>query len=340
MPIVRPSRSDVHINRPLGNVSVAYMQDATVFVADRVFPNIPVAKQSDSYFEYPRGDWNLDEMAERAPATESAGGTYGVTTSSYSAKVRAFHRDVPDQVRDNSDDPISLDAEATRFVTHKALINRERNWATTFFTGGVWTFEADGVASSPTSPGSFDPTNASNNDKLQWNDPASTPIEDVRQGKRFVLESTGFMPNKLTLGRAVFDTLLDHPDIVGRVDRGQTSGPAIATRQALAALFEVEEVLVMDAIYNQAKKGQTAVHRFIAGKHALLSYAPATAGLMTPSAGYTFSWTGYTGASGVGTRIFTFRMQHLRADRVEIEAAYDMKKVAADLGYFFDGIVA
>jgi hypothetical protein len=33
-------------------------------------------------------------------------------------------------------------------------------------------------------------------------------------------------------------------------------------------------------------------------------------------------------------------MDHLKSDRVEGEMAYDQKLVAADLGYFFNGIVA
>ena len=41
-----PTASDVHVNRPLTNISIAYTQDASTFVADKVFPNIPVAKQS------------------------------------------------------------------------------------------------------------------------------------------------------------------------------------------------------------------------------------------------------------------------------------------------------
>ncbi|RUQ78157.1 hypothetical protein ELZ22_17340, partial [Brucella abortus] len=244
MPITQPSRSDVHVNRPLTNISLAFVQDARNFVAGRVFPIVPVAKQSDAYFTYERGDFNRDEMRERAPGTESAGGTYEIGTDTYYARTRAYHRDIPEQVRANADSPLSLDREATIFVTQKGLINREVNWAARYFTAGdpgdIWTFDVDGVASGATAAASFDPTNASNNDKLHWNDASSTPIEDIRQGKRFVLEETGFEPNKLTLGRPVYDALVDHPDIVGRIDRGQTSGPARATLVTLADLFEVD----------------------------------------------------------------------------------------------------
>ena len=41
MPFIEPSRSDVHVDGPLGNISVAFLQSQDAFVADTVFPNIP-----------------------------------------------------------------------------------------------------------------------------------------------------------------------------------------------------------------------------------------------------------------------------------------------------------
>lgn len=338
--VVNPGRGDVHINQPLTNISIAFLQSADNFVAGRVFPQIPVSKQADAYFTYDRGEFNRDEMEERAPATESAGGSYEIGDDTYYARVYAFHKDIPDQVAANADSPINLDREATEYVTHKGLIRREVNWASTYFQGGVWTFEFDGVDSGATAAGSLDPTNASNNDVLRWNDASSTPIENIRLAKRFVQESTGFMPNTLTLGKPVYDALVDHPDIVGRIDRGQTVGAARANLVTLADLFEVDQVLVMQAVQNTAKKGQTANHAFIGGKNALLSYAPPSPGLMTPSAGYTFNWTGLVAGGENGMQITRFRMQNLKADRVELEMAWAQKLVAVDLGFFFDGIVA
>ncbi len=342
MPFTQPSRSDVHINGPLTNISIAFLQSADAFVASRVFPNIPVPKQSDAYFTYERGEFNRDEMEEREPGTESAGGNYDIGNDTYYAKPRAYHKDVPDQVRDNADNPISLDREATEYVTHKALIKREVTWAAAYFPavhapGDIWTFSIDGAAARTAA---LDPLTAGNNDVVFWNRPASTPIEDVRFMKRQVLKSTGFMPNAITVGRDVFDVLVDHPDIVGRLDRGQTPvGPAQANRAQLAALFEVEEVLVMDAIKNTAQKGQTASHDFIGGKNALLSYRPSSPGIMTPSAGYTFSWTGRIGSGSDGLRIKRFRLERIESDRVEIDMSYDQKLVSGDLGAYFLDIV-
>jgi hypothetical protein len=329
MPYVQPSRSDVHVDRPLTNISVAYIQSRDNFIADRVFPVVRVNKQSDKYFEYDRGAFLRDEMQLLAPGAESAGSSYTTSTSDYSCDVWALHKDVADQVRANADTPLAPDREATEFLTGKGLIRKERIFASSYFTTSIWTTDITGVSGAPGA-----------SQAQQWNEAASTPIENVRTGARTVHASTGFRPNVMVLGRAVFDALLDHPDIVGRVDRGQTAGAAMVMKQNLAALFEMEEILVMDAIYNSAAEGASASMGFIGGKHALLAYRAPSPGIMVPSAGYTFAWTGLFGAGALGTRMNRFRMDRRKADRLEIEMAFAQKKVAADLGYFFSGIVA
>jgi hypothetical protein len=328
---MQPTPGDVHVNVPLTNISIAFMQSQQNFVASRIFPNVPVDKQSDRYYTYDRGEFNRDEAKERAPSTESEGGGYTVdNTPTYFARVYAFHKDIDDQMRANADAVINPDRDATQYVTMKALIRREKIFVTNFFAGGLWSFDYDGVAAAPGA-----------NQVLQWNDANSNPIEDVRFAKTAILESTGFEPNKLVLGRKVYDKLVDHPDIIDRIKYGQTAGDAaMANRQTLAKLFEVDTIEVMNAIENTAVEGRAAVHSFIGGKKALLCYAAPTPGLMQPSAGYTFSWTGYMGAGAEGNRIRTFRMENLKSDRVEIEFAFDQKLISADLGFFWDSIVA
>jgi hypothetical protein len=328
----QPTISDVHVNVPLTNISVAYIQDAKNFIADTIFPNVPVTKQSDRYYTYDRGMFNRDEMMIRAPGGESAGGGYTVdNTPTYYAPVYAFHHDIPDQIRANTDAMVDPDRDATIFLTQKALIKREKTWVTNFFTTGKWTLtDITGVSASPGS-----------NQALQWNDPSSTPIEDIRGQKTAILQSTGFEPNTLVIGQQVYDKLIDHPDIIDRVKYGQTAGaPAQIDTSDLQNLLKIQRVLVMKAVENTAKEGQTNSHAFIGGKSALLCYSAPQAGLMIPSAGYTFSWTGFLGAASAGQRIKRFRMEHLESDRVEIQMAYTQKQIGADLGQFWTSIVA
>lgn len=330
--MTQPTKGDVHVNKPLTNISIAFLQEATSFIADQAFPNIPVSMQSDRYYTYDRGYFNRDEMEERAPNAESAGSGYSVdNTPTYYAPVYAFHHDIPDQVRANVDSVIRPDQDATNLVTHKALIKREKLWVTKYFQTGIWATNINGVASSPV-PGTS---------VLHWSDATSTPIEDVAAAQDSVLESTGMLANLLVVGRQVWTALKNHPDIIDRVKYGQTApGTAKISLTALADLFEVERILVSMAIENTAAEGATNDHSFIAGKHALLVYAPPAPGLMVPTGGYTFSWTGFLGAGAQGGRIKKFRMEPNAADRVEIEMAFDQKLVSADLGFFWNGIVA
>ena len=347
--IFQPSSGDMHIDSALTNISLAFMQDQSNFVARRAFRSVPVAQRGNLYWTYPKGAFNRNEMAKRAPGTESKGTNYQVDTARYFCDVYALHVDVADQIRDNADAAFNMDRDVTNLLTMKAYLNEELDWVDKFFgganftatPGGTWSFVADGVASSPTAEGSLDFTNASNNNVLQWNDSSSSPITLMRRAKRTMQQETGFRPNVLVMGREVYDELLDHPEIIARIDSGQTpGGPALTSQQSLAAIFELEEILVMEAIVNTAAVGAADVHTFIGGKNALLLYRPSSPGLMTPAAGYTFLWSGFSGANGGGARIKNMRLEWIESDRIEIQSAYETNKVSADLGFYFNGIVA
>lgn len=327
---MNPTPSDVHVNTLLTNLSISYQQDQANFIADRAFPLVPVEKQSDLYPEFDRADQNRNSMTKRAPGTESAGDGFRVSNSPYYCDIFALHKDIDDQTRRNADSVWNLDAAATRFLEGKSLIRREIDFAADFMTTGVWTTTLTGVSATP-----------STNQALQWSDGNSTPIEDVRAMRSAVNLLTGYKPNKLVLGELVYNQLLDHPDIIDRIKGGSNAGsPAIVQRNLLAALLELDEILVMGAIYNTAKEGQTSVNaRIGGGKSALLLYTPSTPSLMTPSAGYTFAWRGYLGGESAQA-VYRFRMDAIKSDRIEIEAAYDQKKTGADLGVFFPTIVA
>ena len=344
-----PSTGDVHIDAVLTNISLAFMQDSNNFVARRAFPEVPVSKQSDVYYTYPRGEFNRDQMEERAPGTESAGANYKLDTQSYRCKVYALHKNIDDQTRSNVDGPLQLDRETTMFLTLKAQLNQEIDWVGRYMggsglgfsaaPGGTWSFAADGVASSPTARASLDFTDGANNNVLQWSVDGSTPIENVRDAKRAMLQETGFEPNVMVMGRSVADTLKDHPDLIDRIDRGQTTGAAQMTMEGIRELFELDEILVSNAIQNTAKLGATANHSFIAGDNALLLYRPPSPGLLTPAAGYTFLWSGFIGANQGGLRIKNIRIDTHESDRIEAQVAYDHNKVAADLGLYWNDIV-
>jgi hypothetical protein len=148
---------------------------------------------------------------------------------------------------------------------------------------------------------------------------------------------TGFMPNTLVIGYDVFVKLQHHPDIV---DRYKYTSSQVITADMLARLFGVDRILVAQGVKVTNLEGETAAYSFIHGKNALLCYVNPNPGLLAPSAGYIFAWSGISGGLGTNVGISRFRMDHLKADRIEGEVAFDDKVVATDLGYFFSLAVA
>lgn len=312
-----PTPGDVHVNVPLTNISVAYLQDQSAFIADKVFPVVPVAQQSNVYYLFDKSDFQRDEAKPRAPGTESAGGGFNVTTAPYACLVEAIHKDVDDQLRANADSVLSLDRAATEWVTQKLLIRRERKFATTFFKTGVWATDI--------TPGTL------------WSDTTTggNPMGDVETGKLAIKQSSGFKANTLLITDQVLSALRNNPKV--RDQFKYTSAESINV-DMLANFFDIERVLVMGAVYESAAEGVASSMQFVGGKNALLCYSAPTPSLMTPTAGYTFAWTGFTGGTD-GWRIKRIRADLISSDRVEGEHALDMRVVANAMGYFFSAVV-
>lgn len=324
----RPTASDVHVNAALTNISIAYMQGADHFIADKVFPIVPVSKQSDRYFVYDKGDFFRSEAQLRAPGTASAGTGFGIdNTPSYFADVYAIHKDIGDQIRANSDAAINPDRDATQFITQQLMLKRDKVWAANFFTTGVWTGSSTGgdLAAGDLLNGA-------------WSSAGSTPIEDIDKQADAILKNTGYRPNCLVVGTDVHRVLKNHPDVLDRIRYTQEG---IVTEDLLASLLGVEKYLVARATENTAAQGATDSFNFVAdAQDALLTYSAPNPGLMTPSAGYLMAWNGYLGAGPQGNRIKRFRMEHLASDRVEGELAFAAELVSASLGAFFDECVS
>jgi len=322
----KPTTTDVHINTALSDISVAYKQSIDSLIAHQTFPIVPVEKQSDKLFEFDKNDWMRDEAQKRAPGTESSGNGFGITAPhTYFCEVVAHHKDLPYAVVANSDIN-GLPAQMAEFVTWKLLLQRERDWIANFFAASIWENDFTGTAADDTG------TNV-----VQFNDGAlSDPMKAIDRGRQAIGQNTGFRPNILVMGEQVFDELRRHPDVKETIKYTQLG---VGSEELLATLFRVDKVLVPGSSYATNNEGATAAYSYNFGKDMLLCYAPASPGLLTPTAGYIFEWTGFNGL-GYDVAISDIPMDHLKATRIEGEMAYDAKVIGTDLGCFYSGIIA
>lgn len=332
---MNPTMSDLHVSAALTDISVAYAQEPNVFASPTAFPTVPVTKQADKYYVYDKGDWFRSEAKPRAPGAPVAMGGWKLSTSNYFCDRYALGHPISDPERANADPAVqNLDSDATEYLTHQLMLRDEIDWVATYFTTGVW----DGASSSTDMTGQASPTSTTSNFR-QWNDVASTPIEDIRGEITAVQQKTGYKPNKLVVGPQVWTALADHPDILDRIKFTQTG---IVTTALVAALLELDEVKVAAAVQNESDEGATDSMDFIAGKAALLCYVTGSPGLKKPTAGYRFAWTSNPGASptGQGARIKSYRDEALESDVIEAEEWRDFKVIGSSLGAFFATAVA
>lgn len=330
-----PTQADLHVNTPLTNVSVAYIQSSDAYIADKVFPKVPVSHQSDLYWKYSKADWRRTDVQRRAPSTQSPGVGWNFTTDSYFAHVYAVHKDIDDQLRANADNNFNLDSDATKFITNQLLLKRDIDWAANYFRTGVWATEYTGVASGPTG-----------SQFVQWNQSASDPLSNVSSWIVSYRQLTGFKPTFMVIGANVMQALQNHPAILDRIKYTQKG---VITEDLIASFFNIPKLFVSYAtksvgpqINDAVAEDAATTYSFVAdSKSVLLGYAPSGPALMTPSAGYTFTWNGYnpTG-NGEGIRVKSFRMEEIASDRVEAEMTYDMKVVSPDMGIFLNTVVA
>ena len=334
MPLLSPS--SVHIDQPLTNLTLAYVQSQDAFIADKVFPVVGVDKQSDKYYKYDRAEMNrTGNVKALAPRTEVERIGMSVSSDSYFADVYGLGMDFDEQTLANEDAALDIRSAGAQTLTGQLLVHREKQFADTFFKADVW-----GTTTTPST---------------LWSAASgATPIKNVTDAARTIqLKSGGFRPNTMVVGRNVHDALINHADILKRIGLeagGSTANPALATRAMLARIFEVENYYVMEAVQNDRNEDlgtetdANEFNSFIGGNHAMLCYTPSAAGTMSPAAGLTFAWNNLPGVNNLGITVESFTDDALKrqqiAEMIQVKMSYDMKIVGSELGYFFEDVVA
>lgn len=319
----QPTIASQHIDTYLTNLSVGYIQAPSNFVAPAAAPHLPVDKKSDKIAVYSKADLFRDEMQLRAPGSESAGGGYRASTDSYACDVYASHIDVDDQTVAGADNPYRPVEDALQVLVQRERIKRERQFATEAFTTSIWTGGT-----------SADPTAASLS--AAWDNPASTPIEDLHEQGNSILLKTGTLPNTLIVNYLGWTALKNHPDVVDRV-KHTSSAPV--TEDLVARLLGLDRVLVSKAPRNTAQEGLSGSYSSILGNHALLVYVSPNPGMFEPGGLVTFVWRGYPGSVD-GRLVSRFYIDERKAWRVEAESAFDIKVLDATSGCFIQSVAS
>jgi len=149
------------------------------------------------------------------------------------------------------------------------------------------------------------------------------------------LDSMVMRANKMVIGRAAFTRLAMHPKIV-KASFGNAGDSGVATREFIARLFELEEIIVGESFVNTSKKGQAPALARAWGKHIALLNVD---NLADVNSGTTFALTAQFGSRVAGALPDADIGLH-GGQKLRVGESVKEFITAPDLGYFIQNAVA
>jgi hypothetical protein len=302
------------ITPELTAVAIAYRNKK--LIADDVLPRTPVGKQEFKYQLLALGEGFTVPDTRVGRKSKPNEVSFSSTEQTASCEGYGLDDPIPQDDIDNAapnQDPLKMSAEQ---LTNLILLDREIRTANLVFNANTY-----GAANKVTLSGTG-----------QWSDYTnSDPIGAIMDA----LDSCIMRPNIAVFGRATASVLSRHPKVVKAV-HGNSGDSGIASRQALAELLELDDVLIGEGFVNTARKGQPVAMQRVWGKHASFIYRDKLAG---PQSGTTFGFTAQWGGRIAGAKPDS-DIGLRGGQRVRVGEYVKELVTAGDLGYFFQNAVA
>lgn len=306
------------IDPHLTGIALAYTN--AELIAESVLPTVPVGKQEYRWNKYSVADGFTIPSTLVGRKSQPNKVEFGATEQAGFTVDYGLDDPVPNADIENADPRHNPLDYATMRVTDLIELDREKRTADMVFDAANY-----GASNKLTLAGA-----------AQWSDTSSDPIAAIMDT---ALESNNVLmrPNAAVMGSEVWQKLRRHPKILEAV---KSTGGAIvngmASRQAVAELFELEELLIGRSRYNSAKKGQAPTLARLWGKHALFFHRNR---LATTQNGITFGFSTQFG-SRIAGRIPDPNMGIRGGVNVRVGESRGEHIVASDVAFLFVNAVA
>ncbi len=309
---------------PLAGVSIAYRN--MDYVADKVFPTIDTNDPKVKITKYIRGDWFRDEAGIRAAGARANRGAPKTTNVSVSTDEYAFASEVTDEDRRFSKSlgapVLQPETDAIEFAADKVDLKKERRVAS-LITSGTW---ADGVSGGADAEGLWSPGGSTN-----------TFLTDIETGRKAVRSYIGRNPNVLLLDDATFGALKECESVLEKIKYTQRG---VLTKELLAAMLDLDEVLVGKAVYSSANEKADGTDLTLvdiwtvnSGKGmGFLAYRPQRLGMKVQCAGLQYR---VKYENGQARRTSTWREPAEHKDLYEVAEDTDIVQIDAYAGYLW-----
>ena len=309
---------------PLQTVSIAYRN--TSYVADRVFPIMDGVDPKCKILKYKKGAWFRDEAGIRAPGTRSKRGTFPVSSESLSTAEYSFASPVTKEDRrlakSQNAPPLKPDQDAIEYAADRIDLKKERRVAAAV-TGTTW---VDGASGGEDAEGLWSPAGSTN-----------TFLADVKKAIKAIKTATGLKANAMLIDYATYMALKECAEILDKIKYTQRG---VLTRDLLAAILELEDVIIGEAVYStadEAADGDDFTARNIwevnAGKGmGFVFYRPRKLGLKVVTAGMQYR---LRQDNGKPRWVETWYEAPEKQDVYDVGEESDITEICADAGYLF-----
>lgn len=314
------------VRGPLQNVSIMYRNGA--YIGDRVFPIVDRVSPKALITTYKKGAFFRDEAELRAPGTAAPEGGFKLGSANVTLKEYAFAQGVTDEDRRDAKvagaPPVQPEQDAIEYVSGRIDLKKERLVAS-MVLAGTWS----GVAGEDV-------------EGLWAAGAGNTFIDDVEARIETIRKNTGLRPNVLLISASVLPAIKKESSVLDRIKYTERG---VVTAALIAAMFELDEVLIGDAIYSDAEEAADGddfngvdVWEKNAGKgSAFLFYRPAKAGLKVPMPGIQARGAYEDGKS---RRITTWREEKFHRDMYEAAEETHIVQTGADFGFLWYDCIA
>lgn len=284
-------------------------------IADEVLPRVPVGKEEFKYWKFDLSEGFTVPDTKVGRKSKPNEMEFSADEATASTEDYGLEDPIPNKDIDNAPDNYDPMGRSTEQLTNVILLDREVR------TSGLV----------------FNNANYGANNKIvlsgtdQFSDQAnSKPIQVIMDS----LDTMIMRGNVMTIGRTAFSALAQHPDILKAV-HANSGDKGIATREAIAALFELDDIFVGEARVNTAKKGQAVNLQRAWGGHISLMYRDK---LADTRHGTTFGFTAQFGNRIAGSQP-DGDIGLRGGQRVRVGESVKELLTANDLGYFIENVV-
>jgi hypothetical protein len=309
---------ELHINKPLSQIAMNYSPMG--FVADQIAPTVKVTNKSDAYNVYNIADVfrTVDDL--KAPEREANYITTSLSSDTFMCKGRSLKKamNYEDMANADAKEIFASRSSNTKIVKDKLLLNKE--------------VRVGSMVTSGSNVGSYSATASAWNTAGAGND----PIGDIDTALDNVQYLTGYRPNSILFGQSAWQTFSRNSNVIDLVFGNSAVGKArVPSADNIKAMFNLQKVLIGEAMYNTAAENMAATLARIYADHVLLYYAPPTPSKEVPSFMYTFNWAAVKGYNWQ-TRVFDRPLK----DMEEVQVGYyaDEKITGAALAFLITNV--